>query len=171
MDHNNFLKCKPYITEVIFARYDEIKKIKPIFTSTFDVDLDEETRVDDEEVALYSWKLLKLLMHMADISNSAKRKNVSIQWTNCVLKEFFLQGDCEKELGLPVSPLCNCASTNHADSQMGFIGYRSLHYRNTFHSKIISFYKISKRIMTIGRMRSQKHFNWGKKQKLMRVMN
>merc|ERR1712176_609357 len=106
-----------------FARYDEIKKIKPIFTSTFDADLDEETKVDDEEVALYSWKLLKFLMHMADISNLAKRKDVSIQWTNRVLKEFFLQGDREKELGLPVSPLCDRSTTNRADSQMGFIDF------------------------------------------------
>jgi len=132
MDHNDFLKCKRYITEAIldtdmtfhFARYDEIKKIKPIFTSPQDAsNINEDTKVDDEEISLYSWKLLKFLMHMADISNLAKRKNVSIQWTNRVLKEFFTQGDREKELGLPVSPLCDRSSTNRADSQMGFIDF------------------------------------------------
>lgn len=40
-----------------------------------------------------------------------------------LLEEFFCQGDQERELGLPFSPLCDRNNTLVAQSQIGFIEY------------------------------------------------
>jgi hypothetical protein len=38
-----------------------------------------------------------------------------------VLREFFSQGDEERELGITISPLCDRNTVNFAKSQIGFI--------------------------------------------------
>merc|ERR1712194_398236 len=63
------------------------------------------------------------LLHAADISNSAKSKDLATYWSSRVLSEFFLQGDKEKELGLPISPLCDRDTVNVQDSQINFIKF------------------------------------------------
>lgn len=45
------------------------------------------------------------------------------RWTTQLLEEFFRQGDKEKELGLPFSPLCDRKNTLVAESQIGFIEF------------------------------------------------
>lgn len=40
-----------------------------------------------------------------------------------LLEEFFRQGDLERELGLPFSPLCDRNNTLVAESQIGFIEF------------------------------------------------
>lgn len=40
-----------------------------------------------------------------------------------MLGEFWMQGDREKELGLPVTMLCDRRTTNVAKSQIGFIDF------------------------------------------------
>lgn len=40
-----------------------------------------------------------------------------------LLEEFFRQGDKERELGLPFSPLCDRNNTLVAESQIGFIDF------------------------------------------------
>ena len=47
--------------------------------------------------------LLKSLLHLADIGNPTKPWDISRQWSDLVVQEFFAQGDREKEEGLPVS--------------------------------------------------------------------
>lgn len=39
------------------------------------------------------------------------------------MEEFFKQGDKEKSLGLPYSPLCDRNTTMVAESQIGFIDF------------------------------------------------
>jgi len=148
MDPIEFVKCKRLITEAIlgtdlkphFTTLDEIKKlvvpppppIREINKEGEDDDdcdgeesnNDEKEEEEEEDVSFtYSWKILKFLMHMADISNLAKCKAISLNWTDRVLSEFFRQGDREKELGLPISPLCDRSTTSRSDSQMGFINF------------------------------------------------
>mmetsp|Transcript_4361 Transcript_4361/g.6768 ORF Transcript_4361/g.6768 Transcript_4361/m.6768 type:complete len:109 (-) Transcript_4361:448-774(-) len=62
-------------------------------------------------------------MHVADISNCAKPNSISVKWSDRVLDEFFQQGDEERKLGLPISPLCDRETTCKAASQKGFIDY------------------------------------------------
>ncbi|KAJ8320160.1 hypothetical protein KUTeg_001747, partial [Tegillarca granosa] len=68
-------------------------------------------------------KALSLVLHCADISHPAKEWGLHQHWTELLLEEFFRQGDREKELGLPFSPLCDRNSTLVAESQIGFIDF------------------------------------------------
>ena len=62
--------------------------------------------------------ILKFLMHAADISNPTKKRDFAVQWAEAALEEFFAQGDLEKDLLLPISPLCDRRTVKKPDSQM-----------------------------------------------------
>eukprot|EP01105_Mastigella_eilhardi_P013041 TRINITY_DN2968_c0_g1_i1.p1 TRINITY_DN2968_c0_g1~~TRINITY_DN2968_c0_g1_i1.p1 ORF type:complete len:927 (+),score=213.74 TRINITY_DN2968_c0_g1_i1:1256-4036(+) len=47
--------------------------------------------------------LLKMLLKMADISNAARPWDVCFEWATLIREEFFLQGDKERKLEMPVS--------------------------------------------------------------------
>jgi len=51
--------------------------------------------------------ILKTVLHAADISNPCKPKEIMLGWCDRVLQEFWYQGDEEKKLNLPISPLCD----------------------------------------------------------------
>ena len=70
-----------------------------------------------------SSSILIFLLHSADISNPTKPQTLSVRWADNALTEFFAQGDKEKELSLPVSPLCDKETTKTADSQIGFLQF------------------------------------------------
>lgn len=67
--------------------------------------------------------LQSMILHAADISNAAKPDLLSERWTNLLKLEFFSQGDEEKRLGIPVSPLCDRDTVRFASSQVGFIQF------------------------------------------------
>ncbi|CAD8190497.1 unnamed protein product [Paramecium pentaurelia] len=71
------------------------------------------------------------LLHAADISNPFKPMKNYEKWTFRVLGEFWQQGDKEKDLGLPITMLCDRRTTNVAKSQIGFIDFMVLPYYNT----------------------------------------
>lgn len=64
-------------------------------------------------------KVLALFLHMADISHPGKTWDLHEKWTFQLIEEFFRQGDREKELGLPCSPLCDRNTTAVPESQVG----------------------------------------------------
>ncbi|CAL4145507.1 unnamed protein product, partial [Meganyctiphanes norvegica] len=68
-------------------------------------------------------KALSLVLHCCDISHPAKRWDLHEHWTGQLLEEFFRQGDKERDLGLPYSPLCDRNNTLVAESQIGFIDF------------------------------------------------
>ncbi|CAF4300577.1 unnamed protein product, partial [Rotaria sp. Silwood2] len=68
-------------------------------------------------------KALALILHCADISHPGKPWDIHHSWTQSLMEEFFKQGEKEKELGLPCSPLCDRDNTLVAESQIGFIQY------------------------------------------------
>jgi len=61
-----------------------------------------------------------MVLHAMDISNPAKVLHISDKWSDLLRQEFFLQGDEEKRLGLPISPLCDRETVRFASSQVGF---------------------------------------------------
>merc|ERR1712007_76582 len=67
--------------------------------------------------------LQSLVLHAADISTPSKPIAISDRWTGLLQCEFFLQGDEEKRLKLPVSPLCDRDTVNFARSQVAFIQF------------------------------------------------
>jgi len=68
-------------------------------------------------------KALALVLHSADISHPGKPWAIHHAWTESLMEEYFKQGEKEKELGLPCSPLCDRDNTLVAESQIGFIQY------------------------------------------------
>lgn len=67
--------------------------------------------------------MLKLLLHVADISNPSKPFRICHIWANKVLEEFFSQGDQERKVGIPVQALNDREKVNRASSQVGFIEF------------------------------------------------
>uniref|UniRef100_A0A7S2HBG8 PDEase domain-containing protein n=1 Tax=Alexandrium andersonii TaxID=327968 RepID=A0A7S2HBG8_9DINO len=67
--------------------------------------------------------LTKVFLHVADISNSMKPFRICRLWAWQVLEEFFLQGDAEKRLGVPVQALNDREKVNRPFSQVGFIEF------------------------------------------------
>eukprot|EP00298_Acanthocystis_sp_HF-20_P016657 c21545_g2_i1.p1 GENE.c21545_g2_i1~~c21545_g2_i1.p1 ORF type:complete len:326 (+),score=128.77 c21545_g2_i1:51-1028(+) len=65
--------------------------------------------------------VLQLLLHAADLSNCGKPWRFAEVWGERVVTEFFLQGDKEKQLGLPVSAMNDRDKSHAAELQSGFI--------------------------------------------------
>jgi hypothetical protein len=63
------------------------------------------------------------IMHLADISNPAKPWRVSKAWSDLVLEEFFMQGDREQQLGLPISPNMDRRTTKQEILSLNFIDF------------------------------------------------
>jgi hypothetical protein len=67
--------------------------------------------------------LMWMCLHISDLTNPSKLWPESNKWTCLVYEEFFVQGDKEKELGLPVGNLNDRCNINIAKSQIGFINF------------------------------------------------
>ncbi|KAG3120079.1 hypothetical protein PI124_g488 [Phytophthora idaei] len=67
--------------------------------------------------------LLKMILHTCDVSNPAKERETMLRWTDRVVEEFFVQGDMEKQLGLPVSPFMDRDTIVIKKMQVGFADF------------------------------------------------
>merc|ERR1719321_1340959 len=67
--------------------------------------------------------LMDNFLHSADVSNPCRVWDVSHAWAQCVLEEFFAQGDQEKMLGVPVQFLNDRDKLNRPNSQIGFLEF------------------------------------------------
>ncbi|XP_019746409.1 high affinity cGMP-specific 3',5'-cyclic phosphodiesterase 9A-like isoform X2 [Hippocampus comes] len=103
------IKC---ILATDMARHNEIlnkfKSIQPVF--------DFRNR-DHTEV------LMKIMVKVSDISNEARPMAVAEPWLDCLLQEFFNQGDTEKLKGLPVTPFMDRDKVSKPSSQTSFIRF------------------------------------------------
>ena len=75
----------------------------------------EKTKFEEQQ------SLFDFLIHAADLAHNTKTFNISIKWVELLTEEFWLQGDKEKSMNLPVSFLCDRDSYNVPQSQVGFI--------------------------------------------------
>ena len=66
-------------------------------------------------------EFLNVIIHAADISNPTKPLEIYKIWAKKCVDEFFLQGDKEREMGLPVSFNCDRNTVSLPKSQIGFI--------------------------------------------------
>mmetsp|Transcript_25800 Transcript_25800/g.33823 ORF Transcript_25800/g.33823 Transcript_25800/m.33823 type:complete len:600 (+) Transcript_25800:58-1857(+) len=74
--------------------------------SSLMAEVDEYLHHPEKDMSLISnARLLKLqvALHAADLSNPAKSWEIYMLWTGRVIEEFYLQGDNERELGIPIS--------------------------------------------------------------------
>ena len=67
--------------------------------------------------------VLRVILHAADVGNPVKPLKTYAKWADRVLREFFAQGEKEKSLGIPVSPMMDRGATNVAMSQINFIEF------------------------------------------------
>lgn len=101
------------------------------------------------ETSIEKPKALSLVLHCCDISHPSKDWKLHYRWTELLIEEFFRQGDTEKELGLPFSPLCDRNNTLVAESQIGFIDFivePSMHVCGDMLEKILKAMQSSKTI-------------------------
>jgi len=79
-------------------------------------------------------KVVAVYLKAADVGHAAKLLDITKQMTLRIHREFFVQGDEERELGLPISPLCDRSQVNIAASQVGFLRhlviplYQAVHF-------------------------------------------
>ncbi|GFR82468.1 cAMP-specific 3',5'-cyclic phosphodiesterase [Elysia marginata] len=73
--------------------------------------------------ALHSLCPAKIALKCADISNPCREWKVSQRWSRRVCNEFFLQGDTERTLQIPVLPLCDRIGNTVANIQNGFMQF------------------------------------------------
>jgi len=66
-------------------------------------------------------EFMNIVIHACDISNPTKKFEIYSKWAERVMTEFWIQGDREKELGLPISFLCDRDTTTIPKAQIGFI--------------------------------------------------
>lgn len=127
MSNEQVMACRKMIIEAVLStdmthHFSSVNKIKGIRLahqdSAKDSNVGAKKYADGD-----AWQILHFALHLSDISNPAKPLPLAIQWTDRCLDEFFQQGDEEKRLGLPVSPLCDRMTTQRADSQIGFIKF------------------------------------------------
>ena len=75
----------------------------------------EKTKFEEQQ------SLFDFLIHAADLAHNTKLFNISLKWVELLSEEFWLQGDKEKSMNLPVSFLCDRDNYNIPQSQVGFI--------------------------------------------------
>ncbi|GLC55070.1 hypothetical protein PLESTB_000940400 [Pleodorina starrii] len=83
----------------------------------------EEPRPLDETERLLS---LQIALKAADLGHLGEELGVHKRWVRCLEEEFFLQGDREAALGLPISPLFDRTKQGASKSQVGFYDFIAL---------------------------------------------
>jgi hypothetical protein len=63
--------------------------------------------------------VLQIALKCADICNPCRPWDISRKWSLKVCEEFFRQGDYERQLSLPVTPLCDRYSSSVPKIQTG----------------------------------------------------
>jgi hypothetical protein len=110
--------------------FDMVKEIKKCYQVNSTV-CDQQARDPEDFRDLYMSEVLckdtilwmKMLLHLADISNPLKPFTTYRQWASRVLEEFFVQGDEEKRLGIPVGMLNDREKVSMPGSEHGFINF------------------------------------------------
>ncbi|KAK9805235.1 hypothetical protein WJX72_007972 [[Myrmecia] bisecta] len=74
----------------------------------------EQLTVDDRAM------IRQAALKVADISHLAHAMPVHLEWVGRLEQELFLQGDCERQRGLPISPLMDRNGEGITRSQVGF---------------------------------------------------
>lgn len=68
-------------------------------------------------------KVLRNMVHCADLSNPTKSLELYRQWTDRIMEEFFHQGDRERERGMEISPMCDKHTASVEKSQVRSSNY------------------------------------------------
>lgn len=110
--------------------FDLVKDIKRVYETSSDLCNEESknagalgSQYAQEVVCENAMLWIKVVLHMADVSNPLKDFEVNRLWATRVVDEFFAQGDEEKRLGLPVGMLNDRDKVNRSSAEHGFINF------------------------------------------------
>ena len=97
-------------------------------TSAFHLSLEKAKGVNDfnlEHLKNVEERMdfMKGLLHFADIQNPFKPMELYQNWTDRIATELFAQGDLERNLNIPISPLCDRKKHDVRQLEIGFIDY------------------------------------------------
>jgi hypothetical protein len=67
--------------------------------------------------------ILRFIIKVSDIGHSVKSWERHLEWSYLVQAEFFAQGDLERNLGLPIGPVCDRKVVNFCKGQNGFLNF------------------------------------------------
>uniref|UniRef100_A0A0G4F1I5 PDEase domain-containing protein n=1 Tax=Chromera velia CCMP2878 TaxID=1169474 RepID=A0A0G4F1I5_9ALVE len=76
-----------------------------------EVERKEEDQKGKQAAEDHIWMVTRACLKAADLGYSAKPWRIHFARAVCVTSEFFHQGDTERSMGLPISPLCNRRET------------------------------------------------------------
>eukprot|EP00439_Symbiodinium_sp_Y106_P059974 s233_g8.t2 len=94
----------------------------------------EEPPISSESLADRSARVVSVYLKAADIGHAGKPTDITKRMTIRIHMEFFAQGHEERQLGLPISPLCDRSDVNIPSSQVGFLRhlviplYQAVHF-------------------------------------------
>ena len=80
-------------------------------------------KIDDKILGQHQ---LNFITYIADLFHNYRKYEISLRWVELLSNEFWNQGDKERELGLPISYLCDREDINIPKSQADFIRTFSL---------------------------------------------
>lgn len=67
---------------------------------------------------LFFTQVLQNIVHCADLSNPTKPLELYRRWTDRIMREFFTQGDRERDKGMEISPMCDKHNASIEKSQV-----------------------------------------------------
>ncbi|KAJ1557085.1 hypothetical protein HK405_000880, partial [Cladochytrium tenue] len=65
--------------------------------------------------------VMEMAIKCGDLNNPTKSPALAAKWVDCIMEEFFRQGDRERELGLPISQFMDRTCPDVPKCQVGFI--------------------------------------------------
>eukprot|EP00943_MAST-04B_sp_MAST-4B-sp1_P007753 g7753.t1 len=74
---------------------------------------------------------MKTIVKLCDLGHSLKKLPIHIKWSERIVEEFFIQGDKEKKLGMPVSPFMDREHPDTPKNQVGFFEFIVLPFWQT----------------------------------------
>ncbi|OMJ81211.1 hypothetical protein SteCoe_18388 [Stentor coeruleus] len=86
----------------------------------FRLNLDKKLDISDDK---FRHLAIQMCLKCADIGHGARKLNIHIKWTSLITKEFFKQGEKEKEFNIPITPLCDIENCIVSKSQVGFLEF------------------------------------------------
>ena len=85
------------------------------------LDDNEWENIDELKLFKNQQTIMDFAVHSADISQQCRPFDVVKEWVYLLFEEFFQQGDIEKEMGLPITMLCDRTTVKVSGTQNGFI--------------------------------------------------
>jgi hypothetical protein len=111
-----------------FAMIKEVQMLHEVNSDLFNEEAESDGSLSTAMIDYFKQSenrelLLSLFLHFSDISNPLKPFKICRIWAAKIIEEFFLQGDKEKQMGIPVQAMNDREKVNWPFSQVGFIEF------------------------------------------------